>query len=114
LAQKEAGVRAAHDSLVAALGDKSPIVRITAAEALGRFGNEAGTQAALDILTHFALPETNVYLSVAAWNALDYLDDRARPALGEIKNISPEPLYADPRVNGYGIRLKKATLAGLQ
>jgi uncharacterized sulfatase len=114
LAQNEAGVEAAHDALVAALGDKSPIVRITAAEALGRFGNEADTRAALDVLVHFARPEANVYLGVAAWNALDYLDGRARPVLNILENIPPEPLEADLRVNGYGIRLKKATLAGLQ
>jgi uncharacterized sulfatase len=114
LTQREAGVAAAHDALTAALSDKSPIVRITAAEALGRFGSEADLRPALDVLIHFARPEANAYLAVAAWNALDYLDDRAGPDVELIKQIPPESLHADPRADGYGIRLKKATLAGFQ
>jgi uncharacterized sulfatase len=114
LAQKEAGVEAARDALVAALDDKSPIVRITAAEALGRFGSDADIRPALDVLVHFAQPEANAYLAVAAWNALDYLDDRARSDLDLIRSIPPTSLHTDPRADGYGIRLKKATLAGLQ
>jgi uncharacterized sulfatase len=114
LAQKETGVAAARDALVAALNDKSPIVRITAAEALGRFGSEADIRPALDVLIHFARPEANAYLAVAAWNALDYLDGRARPIVSALENLSPHPLKVDPRADGYGIRLKKATLAGMQ
>jgi uncharacterized sulfatase len=114
LAQKEAGIEAAHEALFTALNDTSPIVRITAAEALARFGSDSDLRPALGVLIYFAQPEANAYLAVAAWNALDYLDDRARPDIDVIRAIPPKSLHADPRADGYGIRLKKATLAGLQ
>src|SRR4051812_24058653 len=46
LAHEKRGVAVAHDELLAALKDSSPIVGITAAEALGRFGSEDDTTAA--------------------------------------------------------------------
>ena len=56
------------------------MVRITAAEALGRFGSDKDTTLALKVLLHYARPEANAFLSMAAWNALDYLDERAAQA----------------------------------
>lgn len=114
LAQGKQGVEVGHNQLVAALKDDSPMVQITAAESLGRFGNESDTTAALRVLLHNARPEANAFLSMAAWNALDYLDERARPALREIKSLSPDPNSSPPRYGGYGRRLKEQTLAGLQ
>jgi uncharacterized sulfatase len=113
LTQGKAGVAAGHDELVAALNDESPIVRITAAEALGRYGNEEDTAASLKVLLHFARPEANAFLSLAAWNALDYLDERARPAVRAIRELSPDPTSPPPRYGDYGRRLKQKTLADL-
>jgi arylsulfatase A-like enzyme len=114
LAQEKQGVDAGHNQLLAALKDDSPMVQITAAEALGRFGNDADTAAALKVLLHYVRPEANAFVSMAAWNSLDYLDERARPALPEIKSISPDPKSPPPRYGGYGRRLKEQTLAGLR
>jgi uncharacterized sulfatase len=114
LAHKDAGVRAAHDQLVAALEDETPMVRITAAEALGRYGSERDVTAALDSLLTYAAPEENAFLGIAAWNAIDYLDGRARPALDAIRALSPEPINTSARVRGYAARLKQKTLADLQ
>jgi arylsulfatase A-like enzyme len=114
LVQEKRGVRAGHDRLVAALEDTSPMVRITAAEALGRFGNEHDTAAALKVLLRYARPEENAFLSMAAWNSLDYLDERARPVLRQLKEISPDPASPPQRYGGYGMRLKEQTLAGLR
>jgi HEAT repeat protein len=114
LAQGKAGVSAGHDQLVAALRDHSPVVQIAAAEALGRFGNEQDASAALKVLLHSARPEASAFESMAAWNALDYLDERARPAIKAIRALSPDPNNPPPRYGGYGRRLKQQTLADLQ
>ncbi len=114
LSQSKPGVTAGHDQLVAALNDDSPMVRITAAEALGRFGSETDTAAALKVLLHDARPEADAFLSLAAWNGLDYLDQRARPAQQAIRALSPDPKSPPPRYGGYGKRIKEQTLAGLR
>jgi uncharacterized sulfatase len=114
LSQGKAGVNAGHDALVAALDDDSPIVRITAAEALGRFGDDEDTEAGLRVLLQFAGPDQNAFLSMAAWNALDYMDDRARPAEKAIRKLSPDPLNPPQRYGDYGRRLKQKTLADLK
>jgi arylsulfatase A-like enzyme len=113
LAQQKQGVAAGHEQLVAALRDDSPMVRIVAAEALGRFGNDQDTAAALKVLLHYARPEEDAFLSMAAWNSLDYLDKRARPAEAAIRALSPDPISPPPRYGGYGKRLKEQTLLGL-
>ena len=70
-------MKLAHDRLLAALDDDSPMVRITTAEALGRYGSQQDAAAALDVLLNYAGDEQNAYLSLSAWNAIDYLDKRA-------------------------------------
>jgi arylsulfatase A-like enzyme len=110
LAHEKKGVHAGHDALVSALEDDSPIVRITAAEALGRFGDKSDAAAALQVLLKYAEADTNYYLSVAAWNALDFLDARARPALPAIKAMSLERENVPPRMGEYTTRLKQKTL----
>src|SRR4029079_11122420 len=112
LAQQKAGVTAGYDQLTTALKDDSPIVRITAAEALGRFGSAQDTAASLKVLLHYARPEANAFLSIAAWNSLDYLDERAMPALAAIRALSPDPKSPPPRYGGSGRRLKEETLLG--
>jgi uncharacterized sulfatase len=111
MAQGEDGVEAGHDELIQALSDESPMVRITAAEALGRFGSEADTEVALKVLLKYAQPESNYYLSVSAWNALDFLDERARPALPAMRALSPDHSNIPPRIGEYAKRLKQKTLA---
>ncbi len=60
------------------LGDEAPSVRIAAAEALGRYGSDADTAAALAVLLNSAdLSRRPLYEVVAALNAIDYMDDRA-------------------------------------
>jgi uncharacterized sulfatase len=113
LCHEKQGVAAGHDQLVAALKDDSPMVRIIAAEALGRFGSEEDAAAALKELIHYAGPEANAFLSMAAWNGLDYLDERAKPAQAAIRALLPDPVSPPPRDGGYGKRLKDQTLAGL-
>jgi len=114
LAQGKAGVAAGRESLLQALADDSPIVQVTAAEALGRFGSDQDSAAALEVLLHHARPEADAYLAIAAWNALDYLDERAAPARQAISELSPTPLDPPQRYGGYGQRLKQQTLIDLK
>ena len=114
LTQGKAGVAAGHEALVAALADDSPIVRITAAEALGRFGSDEDAAESLKVLLHYARPEENAFLSLAAWNALDYMDERAAPAKQALLDLSPDPSDLPQRYGGYGLRLKQKTLLDLQ
>jgi len=114
LAHEQAGIAAGHDALVTALGDESPIVRIIASEALGRFGNATDAAAALEVLLKYAGPESNYYLAISAWNGLDYLDDRARPALPQLKAIEAHRTNVPPRIGEYTVRLKNKTLSDLE
>jgi len=103
------------DALLAALKDPSPIVQITAAEALGRFGSEADAALALDVLMKLIQPEGDAYAALAAWNALDYLDERARPALEKIRDTPDKLVNAPNRAGGdYIKRLKEKVLADLE
>lgn len=113
LAHGKAGVAAGHDELKEALQDESPIVQVTAAEALGRFGSDGETAVALKVLLHHAQPDANAFLSMAAWNALDYLDGRAAPIRQALRELSPDPVDPPPRYGGYGQRLKQETLSEL-
>jgi HEAT repeat protein len=107
-------VQAARDELMAALDDDSAIVRITAAEAFGRYGSEADAEAATKILLDYVQPGGDYYLAVAAWNALDYLDERARPALELIQGVSTEWQAVPQRMGEYARRLKQKTLRDLE
>jgi uncharacterized sulfatase len=113
VARKKAGVQIAREELLAALDDDSRIVRIAAAEALGRFGSESDADRALEVLLHYARPESNYYLAVAAWNALDFLDERAGPALDAIRSLPTKWNKVPPRMGEYPTRLKQKTLADL-
>jgi uncharacterized sulfatase len=114
LAQGKAGVAAGRAELVAALDDESPSVQIVAAEAVGRYGNEQEASAALKRLLHWANPSRDAYLSLAAWNALDYLDDRARLVLPQLRDLVAEPKQQPLRYGGYAERVKQKALADMK
>ena len=99
--------------LFLALKDESPIVRVVAAEALGRFGTSGNAVSARQVLLKYCDPSEDAYLTTAAWNSLDYLDERAQPAKAAIRAISPDPTSPPPRYGGYGKSLKNQTLVGL-
>jgi uncharacterized sulfatase len=114
LSQGKAGIDAGHSALRDALGDESPVVRIAAAEALGRFGDSKDQTAALKILLKYAQPDANPYLRIAAWNSIDYLDERARPAVEQIRKLPTEPFDRGSRLGDYLTDLKRKTLADLR
>jgi arylsulfatase A-like enzyme len=110
LSQGSAGIAAAHDDLVTALHDDSPIVRVVAAEALGTHGNNSDKAAALEVLVQSVQPEQDAYLAVAAWNAIDHSGKIARPVAQELRAVEPEPQAAPPRYGDYCRHLKQYVL----
>ncbi|MCB1234608.1 MAG: sulfatase-like hydrolase/transferase, partial [Verrucomicrobiae bacterium] len=115
LIQEKAGVAAGHDALAKALGDDCGSVAIVAAEALGRFGSEDDTAKALDVLIARANMDTgDVYEAIAACNAIDYLDEKARPRLADIKALPTKPKQSPERVDGYVGRLLPDIVAELE
>jgi uncharacterized sulfatase len=113
LSQGRRGMTAGGKELFLALKDESPIVRVVAAEALGRFGTSGDAVSARRVLLKYCEPSEDAYLTTAAWNALNYLGERATPAEAAIRALSPDPISPPPRYGGYGKRLKEQTLAGL-
>jgi uncharacterized sulfatase len=82
---KEA-VSAARAELRKRLADKAPSVRIAAAEALGKFGDDADARQALAVLLELAPVRKNgVYVAMEALNALGELGQRAAPGLAVIR-----------------------------
>jgi len=74
-ARGEAAVQASLAELRAALRDSSAPVRIHAAEALGRFGEDPDRQPVVELLLASASIEENDFFdALLALNALDYLD----------------------------------------
>jgi uncharacterized sulfatase len=114
LMRGEAAVADSRTELLKALSDDAPTVRIAAAGALGQFGNEEDLQQALPVLLDLASHEDNgLFVGLMALNAIDYLDEKAAPALDRIKAL-PRDVKPQDRRRGYGIpAVMKKILADL-
>jgi len=103
--------------LVKALADDSYFVRIAAALALGKFGDEADQRRAVDSLVDSApwSDDRDVFVSMAALNALDKLDGKAAHMVETIEAF-PRGGGTSPhgRYNSYVARLLAKTLADLK
>ncbi len=88
------------------LSDKSPSVRLAAAEALGMHGNDQDVKDALSVLTQLGDPATgDVHTVVMALNVLDAMGDKAAPALPTIRTWPNNMKRSnDPRAN-IGVRV---------
>ena len=108
------GVKVAHAELVAALKDSSPSVRVIAAQSLAQFGSDADVQTALPVLLELAnLTEQGLFTSVLAMNAIDSLDERARPIAPAITRLPRTSKGLSPRTGDYIDRLVEKTLSDL-
>jgi uncharacterized sulfatase len=115
LIHKEEGLRDFHRELGEALRDPSPYVRIVAAETLGRFGTEGEAQRALGVLLDLAsLDRNNVYISMMALNAIDYMDQRAAGAKERIASLPQKRDDIDLRMAAYVPNLIEKILADLK
>ncbi len=95
-------VRSLAGPLREALSDRDPAVRVAAGEALGRHGGDADAARALAVLVELANAEKHgLHVAMIALNALDYLDDRAAPALERILALPRELPGMDRRFRIY-------------
>ncbi len=114
LIRGEPAVRLAHDELFARFADTSPSVRIAAAEALGRYGDDNDLRAALDVLLMSAdLDSRPLFEVVAALNAIDYLDERAAGVRERLEALPREHARAPAPFAIYTPRLLEKILADL-
>lgn len=75
---------------------------VAAGEALGRHGSNADATRALAVLVDLADAEKHgLHVAMSALNALDYLDDRAAPALERILTLPQELPGMDRRFRIY-------------
>lgn len=106
LMRGEKAVIAGQVSLRAALADASPYVRIVVAQSLAQFGAPSDLEPALTTLGELAAPKKhNVFVSMAALNAIEALGAKAAPLHPIVRAMSPEGPSPDPRYNSYVPRL---------
>jgi uncharacterized sulfatase len=110
------GVDAGREALNKALGDDAPYVCIAAAEALGRYGNDEEAARSLAVLMPLAnVEKSGAYLALAALNAIDSMDDRAKSAEAAIEALPVRANGMPDRVgSGYLKNLKDKILRDLQ
>ncbi len=107
-------VAGAREELYKALADAAPSVRIAAAEALGKFGDDEDGKRALAVLLELApLDKNGPYLSMMALNALDEMGARAKPGLAVIKAATKGEEKLDPRIRGNVTKLVEKMVADL-
>ena len=115
LMQGKTGVEYGKNSLTKALRDSSPFVRVIAAEALGKFGSKKDLASAVKVLSETADPVKNgCFPSMLAMNAIDHLDDKAKPLLSQIQSMPRTPTEVDKRFQGYVGRLVDTTVKELK
>ncbi len=109
------GFEFGRDGLWRALRDSSPYVRVVAAEAIGKHGSPADSQAALDVLLPAADVQKNgLYVAVAALNAIDELDGRAVLRKEEIEALPRRDPAVNSRMSDLVNRLITKILADLE
>lgn len=111
--QKVVSMTAKH--IEKALRDDSPYVRVVAAEALGKYGNEDQISKAVETLSQIADPIKNgCFPSMLAMNAIDHLDHKAKSLLPLLETMPQIPEGVDKRFQGYVGRLVSTTVEELK
>jgi uncharacterized sulfatase len=114
LMQETEGVKSGRKELHAAPKDSSPYVRITAAEALGKYGTQKEIKKAVRVLGELMDPiQNSCFPSMFAMNAIDHLDDKAKSLLPKIQSMPRTPNGVDKRFQGYVGRLVDTTVKEL-
>ena len=99
----------------AARNDDSPSVRVIAAEALGRYGDDQDIKIALDTLIECANAENHgPYVAMLALNSIDYLDANAAPIKSQIEKLPTKGDWVPSRGNAYVSNLIEKILADLK
>lgn len=114
LSRGQAAVDESRADLTTALKDSSVSVRVQAAEALGRYGDEADIKRALATLKEIADPtRTSAYVAIAAMNALDVLGTKAEPLDDFVRTMPVRSPGSSSRVNQYVKKLQDDLLSRL-
>ncbi len=99
-------VKGGHAALIKALEDSTPDVRITAAEALGRYGSEADLARILPLLAEAAdWSKNDVFTAMAALHAITALGEKAAPLAATLKALPTKGPAPHPRFDEYIPRL---------
>jgi uncharacterized sulfatase len=100
------GFEATAADLRKALDDRSPYVRIVAAQALGQNTNDEDLKRSLRLLVeHSDWSKHDVFVCMAALNALDSLGGKAAPVAEALKSLPTKGKAPDARYSGYVARL---------
>ncbi|HEY2838299.1 MAG TPA: sulfatase-like hydrolase/transferase [Pirellulales bacterium] len=106
LMRGKTAVAASAPALREALADRSPFVRIVAAQALAQYGDEANLRPSLDVLAELAPPEKqNVFVAMAALSAINSLGAKAVPLIEMVRKLDPKGPSPDARFDPYVPRL---------
>jgi uncharacterized sulfatase len=109
LMRGSAGVTAGHGSLVSALADPSPYVRIAAAESLALYSPEDAKLTLLVLKNHADTAQQDFFVTLAALNSIAQLGDRAEsvraPLRGKLPGAGPRGAGPHARYNSYVDRL---------
>ncbi|HXG09359.1 MAG TPA: sulfatase-like hydrolase/transferase [Gemmataceae bacterium] len=108
------GVDAATAELRAALDDRSPYVRIVAAQALGQYDDDNRKRALETLLALSDWGKNDVFVVMAALNALDALGPRAAPVAAALRTLPTKGKVPDPRYAPYVPRLLQDLQASLK
>ncbi len=99
----------------AAKSDESPSVRVIAAEALGRFGNQQDVKLALKTLLECANPENHgPFVAMLALNSIDFMDQRANSAKTQIEQLPKTGDWVPSRGKAYVPNLITKILADFE
>ncbi len=86
--------------------DANASVQIAAAEVVALFGTEADVKSAMPVLLEYAdLEKHGLYTAIAALNAIDAIDERARPYRARIRSLPERSSRFPRRLSGYVPRL---------
>lgn len=111
LNHEKKAIKAGGSQIREALKDPSPYVQITLAEALGKYGSMNDQDIAVQTLGKLADPEKNgCFPAMLAMNAIDHLNEKAKPLVSLIESMPLVPTEVDKRFQGYIGRLVKTTL----
>ena len=116
LMRGRSAVAAAHDPLLDALEDPSDEVKIVAAEAIGRYGPASDDLAqALPVLLRRAdVTKTGIFTAMAALNAIDALDRRARSVKDDVAALPKRSDLTPQRMGSYVGNLIGKILSNLE
>jgi len=108
-------VRQARSVLARSIEDDAAAVRIAAAEALARYGEDGDAAKAMDVLVSHSDPRKNsLTVAISAMNSLDAAGDRAKPVLPRLASLPKDDPGAGTRYPNLYTALLRSMLAKLR